>query len=379
MQRILITGGAGFIGRSLALALTATGRFDVTVLDSLSPQVHGASADFDRELAGAVRCLRGDVRSREDVRVALAGQEIVVHLAAETGTGQSMYEASRYVDVNVTGTAVLLESSADPGAAVRKVVLASSRAVYGEGQHACESCGTVTPGPRRSCDMAKGMFEPRCPQCGRRVSPVPTREEASLRPVSVYGATKLAQEQLVQVYGWSRGIETVALRFQNVYGPGQSPRNPYTGVLSIFSGLIRQGRAIEIYEDGDEARDFVYIDDAVAALCLAVETDGLPGTVYNVGTGVPTTIRDVVEGLTAVSGLPVESTVSGRFRPGDIRWCVAAVERGASELGFTADRSFESGLQGYWSWIEAQDESIEGLGRSISELERHGLMRGGSS
>jgi dTDP-L-rhamnose 4-epimerase len=264
---VLVTGGAGFIGRHLVKRLVGAG-YSVRVLDSLSEQIHGPSASEPPELTGA-EFVHGDVRDAECLAVALVDIDAVVHLAAETGVGQSMYEAERYVDANDRGTACLVQALVRCQRPVR-VVLASSRAVYGEGLYRCQHCGEVSPPPRDGSALGRGVWNLVCPVCGGAIDPLPTHEEARTDPGSVYAATKLAQEHLCRILGTAYGLSWVILRYFNVYGPGQSLSNPYTGILSTFHARAAHGNAIEVYEDGRESRDFVFVDDVVEATRLAL-------------------------------------------------------------------------------------------------------------
>lgn len=241
MKRVLITGGAGFIGSNLALQLKAK-CYEVTVLDSLSKQIHGDEPDITSPLYQSIKdkvtFIKGSVTCREDWMKALDGQEAVIHLAAETGTGQSMYEIEKYVNTNIGGTALLLDILTNTKHSVKRVLVAESRAIYGEGKYHCEKCGDVHPGDRQDEDMSKGDYECHCPKCGGELSLVATTENSTIHPSSVYGISKQVQGQLVHLVCPTIGVESVSFRYQNVYGPGQSLSNPYTGILSIFSTRI---------------------------------------------------------------------------------------------------------------------------------------------
>lgn len=374
MANILLTGGAGFIGCNLARKLLLVGE-TVTVLDNLSEQIHGANPVWPAELRGA-RTILGSVTDREVVQDALAGQDAVVHLAAETGTGQSMYRVGHYSHANVCGTAVLLDQlMATPNPTVRKLVVASSRAVYGEGAYRCIQHGTVYPRMRAVAEVASGQYEPVCPQCSRPCQSIPTDETAPFMPASFYGLTKQAQEQAVLMFGAHLGLSAYALRFQNVYGPGQSLKNPYTGILAIFSNLARTGQAINLFEDGGPTRDFVYIDDVVESikLCLA-DSRPLVNAVYNVGTGqsvsVETVARTVVEHFNSTS--PV--AVTGQFRSGDIRHNRANISAISRDLGFAPRWSFAAGIGEFLNWAATQPAESDGYRKSLDELKARGLM-----
>ena len=272
-ERVLVTGGAGFIGSRLVARLLGHG-VAVTVLDALLPSIHGADASPPSSVESA-RFIRGDVRDEDAWRDALDGVGTVYHLAAETGTGESMYRARHYVDVNVGGTALLCDLLlADAAPSVRRVVLASSRAVYGEGPYRCDDHGVVYPEPRSASRLRAGRWEPACPRCGADVRPVAVHAGIRTGPTSTYGMTKRDQEELLRLLLPPRGVDVVSLRLQNVYGPGQSLQNPYTGILSIFSVRLLDGQPIRVFEDGLESRDFVYVDDVVDAFLAASEAPG---------------------------------------------------------------------------------------------------------
>lgn len=378
MTRVLITGGAGFIGSRLAKAL-ADGGHEVTVLDKLLPKIHGDSPEASPLLHVAEqhsRVLIGDVADRADLEPALAGQDVVVHLAAETGTGESMYEIDHYSKVNVGGTATLLDILAnDPHRTVSKVVVASSRSIYGEGSYVADGLGRVFPGRRDEEAMLSGDFEVSYPGVEGTLQMVPTGEDAKLHPSSVYGITKQMQEALVMTVAPAIGISGVALRYQNVYGPGQSLTNPYTGILSIFSTLIRQGAGINVFEDGEESRDFVYIDDVVAATMLAVLDDRADNKVFNVGSGVATTVNEVVSELIAAYGVEVPVEVTGNFRLGDIRHNVADISAIRDALGFVPQVGFSEGLRRFVAWVQGQETSVSGYEESLKQMRDRNLLK----
>ena len=300
MKNILITGGAGFIGSHVALKLADKG-YEVTVLDNLSPQIHGEdpqnTSPLYRSIRDRVRFLRGSVTDRNDWLRALDGQHAVIHLAAETGTGQSMYEIEKYTAVNIGGTSLMLDLLTNTKHSVEKVIVAASRAIYGEGRYLSEEMGYVYPLSRADEDMRRGDFECKYPGCTKPLRLVGTTEDSAIHPTSVYGITKQVQEQLVMTVCPAIGIAPVAFRYQNVYGPGQSLSNPYTGILSIFSTRIKNGNGINIFEDGRETRDFVYIDDVADATILGLEKASADGEAFNVGTGVATDVMTVARTL----------------------------------------------------------------------------------
>ena len=377
-KNILITGGGGFIGSSLSLALLAIGH-DITVLDNLSPQIHGVDAETSsllNRIRGKVNFVHGDVTSRDDLLKVLPGVDTVVHLAAETGTGQSMYAIRHYADVNVGGTALLLDLIANERFPVRRLVVASSRAVYGEGKYQCPEHGVLFPGARSENEMAQGRFEHVCPICMQTLQLLPTDETSVLQPSSVYGVTKLTQEQLVLSVGKALGISALAFRYQNVYGPGQSLSNPYTGILSIFSTRLRHGNPVNIFEDGKESRDFVFIDDVVEATLRGIEhPDSALVDVFNVGSGVATEVLTIANTLRAYLGGESTITVSGQFRAGDIRHNVADLGKASRVLGFSPKVSIEEGLCHFVDWVRGEHVEDDRYEESLNELRAKGLFK----
>lgn len=373
-MNILITGGAGFIGSGLALALVARGHI-VTVMDNLSPQIHGENSPLLAKIVDQVRFLHGDVRNREDWITALDGQHAVVHLAAETGTGQSMYEVKRYVDVNIGGTALLLDLLANRPHSVRKLVVASSRSIYGEGRYCCAEHGIVYPLARKAPDMEGGDFNVKCPHCGTNAKLLATTEDSRIHPSSLYGITKQNQEQMILTLGRSLGIPAVALRYQNVYGAGQSLSNPYTGILSIFSTRIKNGNEIVIFEDGKESRDFIYIDDVVDATVASVELQTMDQHVVNVGTGERTSVLTVARSLIDAYGAEVPVRISGNFRFGDIRDNFADISQARALLGFDPKVSFLDGIYRFAAWVNEQNISEDTYSQSIAEMKAKGLYK----
>ncbi|WP_431800027.1 NAD-dependent epimerase/dehydratase family protein [Microbacterium kunmingense] len=376
-EHVLITGGAGFIGTRVARRLVDAGH-TVTVLDSLIAQVHGDDPEVTspllRSLDGVADVVRGTVTSVDDLRRALTGATLVVHLAAETGTGQSMYEIDRYVEANVGGTAKLLDILANEKHEVGRIVVASSRSIYGEGSYRTEDGRVVHPPHRADAAMAAGDFDVHMPGAGP-LSVIPTDESAKLHPSSVYGITKQTQESLIMTVAPTIGIEPVALRYQNVYGPGQSLKNPYTGILSIFSTLIRQGKEINIFEDGLESRDFVYIDDVVEATFRAATVAEAAGGVFNVGSGVATTVREVVDALFSAFGSVVPTRVSGNYRLGDIRHNVADTTRLREVLGYEPAVAFRDGVARFVEWVLSEPLEGDSYQRSLDEMASRNLLK----
>ncbi len=374
-MKILVTGGAGFIGSWLVAALLRDGH-GVTVIDNLSPQVHGALPRPDIEwLQGEsdVEFIRADVRDVAAMDSALAGVDAVVHLAAETGTGQSMYRIAHYYDINQQSTAALLEAIGTRHQHVKRVVLASSRSVYGEGAYRLDG-ELVVPGSRDPRRLTAKQFEPVGPN-GEALSLIATPEDATPRPASVYAATKLANETLGRVFAEAYNTTIVALRFQNVYGERQSLRNPYTGILSIFSNRMRQNLPINIFEDGLESRDFVHVSDVTRAIGLALETVLPPFTIANVGAGVATSVLEVATLLRDLLGSSSQLQVTGDFRAGDIRHCYADLEHARAVFGFTPAVRIEEGIKMFCDWVQMQPVLIDRSAEAMAELTRFGLNK----
>ena len=378
-MKILITGGAGFIGSNLALALLKKGH-SIVVLDNLSTQIHGINAEETSPLytsiKNSVTFIKGDVTNREHWQKALIGVDVIVHYAAETGTGQSMYEIERYTTVNVGGTGILLDLLAnDKKLQVKKVIVASSRSIYGEGKYFSQELGIVYPNHRNDDAMQNGDFDVHYPNEKTALQLMPTDEESKIHPSSVYGITKQNQEQMVLCVCKAIGIKAIAFRYQNVYGPGQSLTNPYTGILSIFSSLILNGKPINIFEDGKESRDFVFIDDVVAATILGIENDTIHNDVFNVGAGVATDVITVAKTLLAKYNKDVPLTITGNYRLGDIRHNFADLTKIKKALGFTPTVSFEEGITKFAQWVITQTIAASKFENSIEEMKKKGLFK----
>jgi dTDP-L-rhamnose 4-epimerase len=373
-MNILIIGGAGFIGLPLTMRMIADGH-EVTVLDNLSPQVHGPKGTFPSALLESANCVHADICDTASLRAAMPTAEIIVHLAAETGTAQSMYEVQRYARTNVQGTAALFETMVNHRPKhLQKIVVASSRAIYGEGKYQCNSHGVVYPTARTIEAMTAGRFEPTCPRCGLDVAVLPTSEDSQLAPSSFYGLTKQIQEQMVLMFAGSLGIDAFALRYQNVYGPGQSLRNSYTGLLGVFLTLVRHGKALSVFEDGLESRDFIFIDDVIEATakCLSPDVHGIQA--LNVGSGTRITVSDVAHAVRDFfySEVPIRTTKT--FRVGDIRHNLADITRISALTGFRPTWGFAEGLREFLSWATQQESSEGGFEQSMTELRERGLL-----
>jgi dTDP-L-rhamnose 4-epimerase len=379
-DRVLITGGAGFIGQHLCRSLLANG-YNVRVLDNFNQQVHGDNANLSKDLLKNIDLVRGDIRNSDTVIRAINGVDVVIHFAAETGTGQSIYEIDRYFSVNVQGTATMLHLLQNHlyGQKVTSIILASSRAIYGEGSYTCSTHGLVYPESRTYENLKSGNFEPLCPECGNTVSIVSTEESAPFNPLSIYALTKQVQEQAVLMFARIRGINGFALRYQNVYGPGQSLKNPYTGILAVFANLARQGKLIDIYEDGLESRDFVFIDDIVEATLRAVNFSGKYVGALNVGLGEAVCVARAADEINNYFGGRSEIKTTGFFRLGDIRHNKASITKLKTVLDFTPSITFQKGLHSFLVWVENQPiEDSDAYQQSFEELREHGIVGKGS-
>lgn len=376
-KHILITGGAGFIGSNIALKLLSQG-YDVTVLDSLEKQIHGENQENSQlymSIKGKVNFVKDSVTNRIVMEDVLSKADAVIHLAADTGTGQSMYEIEKYCSTNIGGTALLLDILANKKTPVKKVIVAESRAIYGEGKYFCEKCKTVYPVARKESDMLKGDFAVKCPNCGRNVKLVATDEASKIHPTSVYGITKQMEGELVHCVCRAIGIPSISFRYQNVYGPGQSLKNPYTGILSIFSNSLRQNNDINIFEDGTESRDFVYIDDVANATILAIENDKCAYKAFNVGTGEAIDVLTVANILKEFYKSSSKITVSGNFRLGDIRHNVADISLARSILGYEPKFTFKQGLKKFCEWVLTQPIEKDMYRKSLDEMKAKGLYK----
>lgn len=374
MTRVLITGGAGFIGTHLTRRALERGHH-VTILDNLSPQVHGDVGAF--EPVEGSQFIRGDVTVRSDLEGAMRGIDTIVHLAAETGTGQSMYEIDRYYGVNVQATALLFDILANVSHEVSNIVLASSRSVYGEGAYFCFTCDPggrrCFPKPRLTDQLAAKDWSPRCPECGNSIQATATRETDRLSPASIYAATKLAQEDLVRVACRSLGLAHSVLRFQNVFGEGQSLNNPYTGILSIFSTRIRLGLPLPIFEDGEESRDFIHVEDVVDAVVRCVEQPN-DGLTLNVGRGEAVSILFMASLLCRTMDAEQEPQITGQYRVGDIRHNFADIGLIESVIGFRPKISIEEGVRRLCEWIQTQPIPADLLDKANNELKARNLF-----
>jgi dTDP-L-rhamnose 4-epimerase len=368
----LIVGGAGFIGSHTADVLLQHG-YRVRILDCLDPQIHPDPEHFPSYLDPRIECIRGDVLDRETLRTALEGASFVYHFAALTGVGQSMYEVKRYTDVNVSGTASLLETIASERLDLERVVLSSSRAVYGEGTHVCPNCGVLYPPPRKRDDLEQGRFDIYCLACKAVTTSAPTVEDRPLNPTSVYGWTKRFQEDLCRHVCETHGIPLTILRYFNVYGSRQSLTNPYTGVVSIFFSRLMAGKPISLYEHGLPLRDFVHVADVARANLLATGPDIPSGAIFNVGGGEESSIHRIAQTLAAAMSVDAVFEDRGEFRHGDIRACYADLSLSTRLLKFVPQISLIDGMGEFSAWARTQ-QSRDLYQQTVDELSANGLF-----
>ena len=381
MERVLVTGGSGFIGNAIVEKLNK--KYEIIVLDNFSPQIHGndyKDSYLYHNINDKCKVIKGDVRNNEDLKEALRGVNYIIHLAAETGTGQSMYEINRYTDVNIKGTSNLLEVILKNKLPIKKIILSSSRSVYGEGMYFCEKHGIVVPKSRDIDDMQSRDFEVKCPVCSGKVELRNTTEECELTPISFYAYTKLAQEKMLEVMCPTMNIPYTIFRYQNVYGAGQSLNNPYTGILSIFSKLLLKNQILNIFEDGKESRDFVHVSDVATITCNALENTSTNYQHINVGSGKKVSVIQLAEILKKLYASESEINISGDFRKGDIRHNIADINRAKDLCGFKPEYTFERGIEEFTAWVKKQDkekgfEKLEDhFERSIDEMKETGML-----
>jgi dTDP-L-rhamnose 4-epimerase len=369
-KQILITGGAGFVGSHLADGLLRAGH-SVRVLDELTQQVH--QGERPEYLAKNVELIVGDVRDANRMKEVLRGVDVVFHFAATVGVGQSMYEISRYMSVNTQGTAELLQAILDSKQPPEKIVVASSMSIYGEGRYECAECGrSATPPVRSTEQLKRGAWEMLCEKCGGVLRPVPTDETKPSEINSMYALSKRDQEELCLIYGRTYGLPVTALRFFNIYGTRQALSNPYTGVAAVFASRMLNGKQPLIFEDGEQMRDFVHVNDIVRANMLAMESMESNGHVINVGCGRPITIRKVAEMLARSLGKDALPVVTNKYRAGDIRHCYADITKARNLLGYEPQVTHEEGFHELSRWLREQ-EPKDNAETMLKELSAYGL------
>lgn len=383
MCKVLITGGAGFIGSNIVNKLYKEAKHEIVVLDNFSEQIHGENYEESylyHSIKGKCEIIKGDVQNKEDIEKALNGVDYILHLAAETGTGQSMYEIDKYTAVNITGTANLFDVILNKKINIKKIILSSSRSVYGEGMYHCEKHGMVVPKSRTIQDLKSGDFSVKCPECREEVKLCFTNEECKADPISYYAYTKLAQEKMLETMCPMLDIDYTIFRYQNVYGAGQSLNNPYTGIISIFSKLLIQGKQVNIFEDGQESRDFVHVSDVADITCNAIENRKTDGKYINVGYGKSVSVMEVAQVLKRLYNSKSEIFISGDFRKGDIRHNIADITNAKELCGFSPKYNFEKGMKEFVAWVNSQNANGELLieddkfEKSIKEAKVKGML-----
>ena len=379
MKKVLITGGAGFIGAEIVKQLYAREEYEITVFDIMTQQIHGQDWEKSylyQSIKDKCRFIRADVRDYSMVRNAVEDNECIIHLAAETGTGQSMYMINQYNEVNVMGTSNILQAISSMGDKnkVRKIILSSSRSVYGEGKYKCPKCGIVYPSTRRKEDMQKGDFNMYCDDCGQKLERALTSEDSRIQPASLYAFTKYAQEKMLETMCPALGIDYTIFRFQNVYGVGQSLKNPYTGILSIFSTLMLENKPVNIFEDGLESRDFVNVVDTAVAVIKSIDEPRSNSEIINIGSGVGTSVIEIAEFLKKVYKSKSRINITGDFRIGDIAHNIADITKARDILGFEQHISLEQGLQQFCGWVKGQSVDNSGYEKSLREMEDSGMF-----
>src|SRR5579862_6881391 len=368
-KKVLVTGGAGFVGSHVADALLRRGH-SVRVFDNLTDQVH--SDGFPAYLSREVEFMQGDMRNLTQVRRAVRNVDVIFHLAAAVGVGQSMYEISRYMAANTLGTANLLQALLDTKSVPEKLVVASSMSIYGEGKYLCSECGEVAPPPRSPKQLREKQWQTVCPGCGRSLQPVPTDESKPLQCTSMYALSKKDQEEMTLLFGRTYDVAVVALRYFNIYGTRQALSNPYTGVAAIFASRLMNDASPLIFEDGMQKRDFVSVHDVVQANLLAMERGEADGMALNIGSGNPVTIGDVARQLTRCMGEPVPAEITGKYRAGDIRHCFADISAAKRVLGYAPRYRFQDGIAELVDWLRSQS-AVDHAARMVHELTAYGL------
>ena len=368
-KKILVTGGAGFVGSHLADALVRAGH-QVRVFDNLSPQVHGA--EFPDYLSDAAEFIAGDMRNPKELARAIAGMDVIFHLAAAVGVGQSMYEIANYMDINTQGTANLLQAMLDSRSRVEKLIVASSMSIYGEGKYRCLEHGIVAPPARSLQQLQAKQWETLCPQCSQALEPVATDETKPLQATSIYALSKKDQEEMCLLYGRTYGLPVVALRYFNIYGTRQALSNPYTGVAAIFASRLLNERPPLIFEDGEQMRDFVSVEDVTHANLLAMERSEADGHALNVGSGHPVTIAEVASLLTAALGSPIKAQITQKFRAGDIRHCFAEISAARRLLGYAPRHTLRDGVGELVNWVRSQ-VAEDRADKAVAQLTQFGL------
>ena len=368
-KRILVTGGAGFVGSHTVDALVGAGH-RVRVFDNLAAQVHpnGAPAYLRPE----VEMVQGDMRDPAALRRALQGMEVIYHLAAAVGVGQSMYEIAHYMESNTQGTANLLQALLDGKLQFEKLIVASSMSIYGEGQYRCPKHGERAAAPRGPSQLRAKAWELQCPLCGSDMVPVPTSESKTLECTSIYALSKKDQEEMTLLFGRTYNVPVVALRYFNIYGTRQALSNPYTGVAAIFASRLLNRNTPMIFEDGQQQRDFVSVHDVVRANLLAMERSEADGMALNIASGEAITVEGVARALSEAMAIEVPVEITGKYRAGDIRHCFADISAAGRRLGYQPKFSFSQGVRELVAWLGEQT-AVDRVRQAARELDQYGL------
>lgn len=379
MKKILVTGGAGFIGSVLVNKLYNLDGYDITVVDSMTEQIHGkdwTQSYLYKTIQGKCNFIKASVTDIDMMKGTVPDNEIILHFAAETGTGQSMYQINQYNETNVMGTSNLLQaiSLAGKKSKVKKIVLSSSRSVYGEGKYECPQCGMIYPDSRNKDKMLEGDFNFYCPNCEEKLILQPTTEDSAIKPVSLYAYTKYAQEMMIKTMCPAMDIDYTIFRFQNVYGVGQSLKNPYSGIISVFSTLMLENKLVNIFEDGLESRDFVNVLDIADGVIACLDDEFSNGLIMNLGSGINTSVIEIAEILKKHYKGSSEIKITGDFRIGDIAHNKAEISLARQILGFEPKISLDNGLKEFCSWVVGQDTDNSKYEQSLAEMEQAGMF-----
>jgi dTDP-L-rhamnose 4-epimerase len=375
-KKILITGGAGFIGSHLADFLIEDSNHEISVFDCLDEQVHGEIDEPPSYLNKSLKFIQGSVTNHEKFEEVVKENDIIFHLAAKVGVGQSMYQVKEYVNNNILGMANLLNSLVNSEHNVKKIVIASSNTVYGEGKASCAKCGIVFPKLRTLDQIRNNEWELKCPKCGNSLKSLLIDENSPCNPSSIYALSKKVQEEMSLMICRTYGINLSILRFFLVYGPRQALSNPYTGVFSIFSSRLLNGKPPIVFEDGYQSRDFVNVKDVCQALLLVMNSPASNGEVFNVGTGIPLTIKKVAEYFSERFDPKLKPIYNQQYRVGDIRHCVADISKIKNKLGYNPKVSFEQGIEEYINWVKREEVTKQDkTEEALTELKEKGLLK----
>lgn len=373
----LITGGAGFIGSHLVESLYEGEKNHIIVLDNLNPQIHGenSSSYTFNKIKDKCEFVHGDVKDEKLFKSLLKRANILIHFAAETGTGQSMYENAKYVENNCLATSYISDFLSNEKNSIEKVIVASSRSIYGEGKYECPEHGIQFPSSRKESDMKNKLFDCLCLMCQKPLKVLPTSEDSRIHPVSTYGLTKYFQENILESTCEALSTPLIALRFQNVYGVGQSLNNPYTGIISIFSNQLKENNPINIFEDGKESRDFIYISDVIDSIKKAINYKINKRLIINIGSGVQTSVIEVANVLKKNLHSKSKLIITGEFRKGDIRHNYADISNAIKILNFKPKVKISEGIKLFCEWRVKQDIDVnDNYSKSLIELKEKNLL-----